>query len=82
MLFMLGELMARQSKIMLMFLVFVVVSPWLKLLSMVMYLTPGRYVGAEAVEDDDESLHGKNAALTEKLGEQMAKGAELDVINS
>ena len=41
-------------------------------------LTPGRYVGAEAVADDDEGFEAKMQALTEKLGEQMAKGAELD----
>jgi len=41
-------------------------------------LTPGRYVGAEEVEDDDEAFADKMLALTEKLGEQMAKGAELD----
>jgi len=41
-------------------------------------LTPGRYVGAEEVEDDDEAFADKMQALTEKLGEQMAKGAELD----
>ncbi|GIA08581.1 TPA: SAM-dependent DNA methyltransferase [Vibrio cholerae] len=41
-------------------------------------LTPGRYVGAEAVEDDDESFADKMTMLTEKLAEQMAKGAELD----
>ena len=41
-------------------------------------LTPGRYVGAEAVEDDDADFETKMQALTEKLGEQMAKGAELD----
>lgn len=43
-------------------------------------LTPGRYVGAEAVEDDDEAFAEKMQKLTEKLGEQMAKGAELDTI--
>jgi type I restriction enzyme M protein len=43
-------------------------------------LTPGRYVGAEAVEDDDEGFEAKMQALTEKLGEQMAKGAELDAV--
>lgn len=37
-------------------------------------LTPGRYVGAEAVEDDDEAFAEKMQKLTEKLGEQMAKG--------
>lgn len=41
-------------------------------------LTPGRYVGAEAVEDDDEAFAEKMRKLTEKLGEQMAKSAELD----
>lgn len=41
-------------------------------------LTPGRYVGAEEVEDDDEAFAEKLQKLTEKLGEQMAKGVELD----
>jgi type I restriction enzyme M protein len=41
-------------------------------------LTPGRYVGAEAVVDDDEGFEAKMQTLTEKLGEQLAKGAELD----
>ena len=41
-------------------------------------LTPGRYVGAEAVEDDAEAFAEKMQRLTETLGEQMAKGAELD----
>ena len=41
-------------------------------------LTPGRYVGAEAVEEDNEAFADKMQALTEKLGEQMAKGTELD----
>lgn len=43
-------------------------------------LTPGRYVGAEAVEDDDEAFAEKMQKLTEKLGEQMARGAELDAL--
>jgi type I restriction enzyme M protein len=43
-------------------------------------LTPGRYVGAEAVEDDDEVFADKMQKLTEQLGEQMAKGAELDAL--
>ncbi len=43
-------------------------------------LTPGRYVGAKAVEDDDEAFSEKMQKLTEKLGEQMAKGAELDML--
>jgi type I restriction enzyme M protein len=41
-------------------------------------LTPGRYVGAEEVEDNDEDFASKMQQLTEKLGEQMARGAELD----
>jgi len=41
-------------------------------------LTPGRYVGAEEIEDDDEAFADKMQQLTEKLGEQMAKGVELD----
>lgn len=43
-------------------------------------LTPGRYVGAEEVENDDEAFADKMQKLTEKLGEQMAKGTELDVL--
>jgi len=43
-------------------------------------LTPGRYVGAEEVEDNDEAFADKMVKLTEKLGEQMAKGAELDAL--
>jgi type I restriction enzyme M protein len=41
-------------------------------------LTPGRYVGAEEVEDDDEVFEEKMQALTEKLAEQIAQGNELD----
>lgn len=41
-------------------------------------LTPGRYVGAEEVEDDDEAFADKMQKLTAQLGEQMTKGAELD----
>jgi type I restriction enzyme M protein len=43
-------------------------------------LTPGRYVGAEEVEDSDEDFSKNMLQLTEKLGEQMAKGAELDLL--
>ena len=43
-------------------------------------LTPGRYVGAEAVEDDDEVFAEKMERLTVLLAEQMAKGAELDAV--
>jgi len=41
-------------------------------------LTPGRYVGAEEVEDDDEEFADKMERLTRQLAEQMAKGADLD----
>jgi type I restriction enzyme M protein len=43
-------------------------------------LTPGRYVGAEEVDDDDEAFAENMQKLTEKLGEQMAKGSELDAL--
>ena len=45
-------------------------------------LTPGRYVGAEEVEDDDEAFADKMATLTAKLSEQMKKGNELDALIS
>lgn len=45
-------------------------------------LTPGRYVGAEEVEDDDEAFADKMASLTAKLSEQMKKGNELDTLIS
>jgi type I restriction enzyme M protein len=43
-------------------------------------LTPGRYVGAEAVEDDDEVFAEKMDRLTALLSEQMSKGTELDAV--
>jgi type I restriction enzyme M protein len=43
-------------------------------------LTPGRYVGAEEVEDDDEAFAEKMQKLTQQLGAQMARGAELDAL--
>ncbi len=43
-------------------------------------LTPGRYVGAEALEEDHETFADKMARLTKQLGEQMTKGAELDLL--
>ncbi|SCC92465.1 putative type I restriction enzyme HindVIIP M protein [Thiomonas sp. X19] len=43
-------------------------------------LTPGRYVGAEVVDDDDEAFNEKMERLTTLLAEQMAKGAELDAV--
>ena len=43
-------------------------------------LTPGRYVGAEAVEDDDEAFAEKMERLTALLAEQMEKGQELDAV--
>jgi type I restriction enzyme M protein len=41
-------------------------------------LTPGRYVGAEAQEDDGEPFEEKMRRLTATLREQLAEGRELD----
>jgi type I restriction enzyme M protein len=41
-------------------------------------LTPGRYVGAEEVEDDDEPFEEKMARLVAKLDEQFKEGAKLE----
>ena len=41
-------------------------------------LTPGRYVGAEAQEDDDEPFEEKIARLTERLADQMAEARRQD----
>jgi type I restriction enzyme M protein len=41
-------------------------------------LTPGRYVGAEEVEDDGEPFAEKMKRLTAQLQEQMAEGRKLD----
>ena len=41
-------------------------------------LTPGRYVGAEAAEDDGEPFEDKMKRLTVTLREQQAEGAKLD----
>ena len=41
-------------------------------------LTPGRYVGAEAVEDDGEPFEEKMQRLTATLREQQAEAAKLD----
>ena len=41
-------------------------------------LTPGRYVGAEEIEDDGEPFAEKMARLTEKLEEQFAESARLE----
>jgi type I restriction enzyme M protein len=43
-------------------------------------LTPGRYVGAEDIEDDDDVFSEKMNRLTAQLAEQMAKGVELDAL--
>jgi type I restriction enzyme M protein len=43
-------------------------------------LTPGRYVGAVAEDDDDEAFAEKMERLTAQLAEQMEKGAELDAV--
>ncbi|MBI3919581.1 MAG: N-6 DNA methylase [Betaproteobacteria bacterium] len=41
-------------------------------------LTPGRYVGAEAAEDDGEPFEEKMKRLTMTLREQQAEAAKLD----
>jgi type I restriction enzyme M protein len=41
-------------------------------------LTPGRYVGTEAAEDDGEPFEEKMKRLTATLREQMAEGGKLD----
>jgi len=41
-------------------------------------LTPGRYVGAEEIEDDGESFEEKMKKLTAELSEQFKKSAELE----
>jgi type I restriction enzyme M protein len=41
-------------------------------------LTPGRYVGAEEIEDDDEPFEEKMARLVETLEEQFAESARLE----
>jgi type I restriction enzyme M protein len=41
-------------------------------------LTPGRYVGGEAVEDDGEPFEEKMARLVAQLREQQAEAARLD----
>jgi type I restriction enzyme M protein len=43
-------------------------------------LTPGRYVGAVAEDDDDEAFADKMDRLLAQLAEQMAKGAGLDAV--
>ena len=44
-------------------------------------LTPGRYVGAEAVEDDGEPFEEKIARLAATLRQQQAEAARLDAAN-
>lgn len=41
-------------------------------------LTPGRYVGAEEVEDDDEPFEEKMRRLSARLEEQFAESARLE----
>jgi type I restriction enzyme M protein len=41
-------------------------------------LTPGRYVGATAVEEDDVPFAEKMAELTAKLAEQFEESARLE----
>lgn len=42
-------------------------------------LTPGRYVGSEAADDEDQAFTEKMEQLTGQLAEQMLKGKELDI---
>lgn len=42
-------------------------------------LTPGRYVGSEAIEEDNEAFADKMQRLTAELDEQLAKAHELEV---
>ena len=42
-------------------------------------LTPGRYVGAEAQEDDGETFEEKMERLVAELREQQVEAAKLDV---
>jgi len=41
-------------------------------------LAPGRYVGAEAGEDDEEPFHQKMSRLTTTLGQQFAESSNLE----
>ena len=41
-------------------------------------LTPGRYVGAEETEDDDEPFEEKMERLTQVLQEQFAQSGKLE----
>lgn len=41
-------------------------------------LTPGRYVGAEEIDDDDEPFEDKMQRLAARLSEQRAQAAKLD----
>jgi len=41
-------------------------------------LTPGRYVGAEAVEEDGEPFEEKMQKLTARLAEQFLESARLE----
>ena len=41
-------------------------------------LTPGRYVGAEATDDDDEAFNDKMERLTAQLAAQFVESAKLE----
>ena len=43
-------------------------------------LTPGRYVGAQVEDDDDEAFNEKMERLTAQLADQMASGTDLDAV--
>ena len=44
------------------------------------HITPGRYVGAEAAEDDGVSFEERFAELKETLAEQFAEAEELTAL--
>ncbi|MFA7119452.1 MAG: N-6 DNA methylase, partial [Sphaerochaetaceae bacterium] len=41
-------------------------------------LTPGRYVGSEVIEEDDEAFEEKMQRLTAELGQQFAESRQLE----
>jgi len=43
-------------------------------------LTPGRYVGAEDIEDEDESFDKKMQRLISSLREQQIEATKLDTL--
>jgi type I restriction enzyme M protein len=43
-------------------------------------LTPGRFIGAEDIEDDGESFDGKMTRLVLELSEQMTESSRLNIV--